>query len=252
MSLSNAANRIARQMEVSLDLPAGSESNPPFATNGDTPSQRLQGIVPRRSQRNIRHATSGSLSSISSGGGAISVESSIDAFAKDLLSLATQALETSVPRSTSPTTARNIDVAGLAPEVSNLTIDQDISTTNTLDEEHPLIIERVQSRLVAKHIQSGRLTAISSSIDLRDGRSREHLADAAGGQRRVRTTLSFGSNLAQDAYQSPRPSSIPRAMRRNDSWQLEHDSSEERITTAANNRLTNQAAVSAGRALLRQ
>ena len=183
----------------------------------------------------------------------MSVESSIDAFAEDLLSLATQGLETSVPRtsSTSSTTSRNIDVAGLTREVSNLTIDEHIST-NATNEEHPLIIERVQSRLIAKHIQSGRLTAISSSIDLRDGRSREHLADAAGGQRRVRTTLSFGSNLAQDAYQSPRPSSIPLAMRRNDSWQFERGSSEERSTTTANNRLTNQAAVSAGRALLRQ
>ena len=179
MSLSNAANRIARQQEMSLDLPAGSESNPPFATTGDMSSQRLQGIVPRRSQRSIRHGTNGSLSSISSGGGAMSVESSIDAFAEDLLSLATQGLETSVPRtsSTSSTTSRNIDVAGLTREVSNKTIDEHVST-NPTNEEHPLIIGRVQSRLIAKHIQSGRLTAISSCIDIRDGRSRDHLADA--------------------------------------------------------------------------
>ena len=179
----------------------------------------------------------GSLSSNSTGGGAISVESSDDAFASDLMALADQPKVDMAP--TSP--PKNYPNMFLDRQISSLTIDD--GSTNEDANGEPLIIRKVQSQLLDKHIRAGRISSVATSIDLRGGRSRDQLSNAAAGKRRIRTTLSFGTNIGRLAYES-QGSSMPRAMSRNDTWNLGGRAG------TANKSNTNKAAASAGRALL--
>ena len=202
-------------------------------------SQTRRQSNPRHSRRSDRRGTMGSLSSNSTGGGVKSVESSEDAFASDLMALADQAEVNTA--STINVPAENNASIFLDRQLSSLTID-DGSTNSEGTNGEPLLIRKVQSQLLDKHIRSGRISSVATSIDLRGGRSRDQLVNSAAGQRRIRTTLSFGTNIGHLAYES-QGSSMPRAMSRNDSWKVEG-----RANTA--NKSTNKAAVSAGRALL--
>ena len=177
----------------------------------------------------------GSLSSNSTGGGAISVESSDDTFASDLMALADRPDVDSVPKH--PKNTANVF---LDRQLSSLTIDD--GSVNEDTNAEPLLIRKVQSQLLDKHIRAGRISSVATSVDLRGGRSRNQLGDAAAGQRRIRTTLSFGTNIGHLAFES-QGSSMPRAMSRNDSWKLGGRAS-------TGNKSTNKATVSAGRALL--
>ena len=229
MTPNNAAPN-TQPFDITIDLPV-QDGDSSLITS--SPS-RIQSN-PRRSRRSDRRSTMGSLSSNSTGGGAISVESSEDAFASDLMALADQTEVISMPNQ-----QKNSANMILERQISNLTIDD--GSTNESTNGEPLLIRKVQSQLLDKHIRAGRISSVATSVDLRGGRSRNQLGDAAAGQRRIRTTLSFGTNIGHLAYES-QGSSMPRAMRRNDSWKLES-----RATTA--NKSTNKAAVSAGRALL--
>ena len=220
----------AKPVEIVIDLPHqdGDSKLASFSQTRRRPSN------PRRSRCSDRRSTMGSLSSYSTGGSAISVESSDDAFASDLMALVDQTKVDMVP------TFQPKNAAGmfLDRQISNLTIDD-----GSISHSEPLIIRKVQSQLLDKHIRAGRISSVATSIDLRGGRSRDQLSNAAAGKRRIRTTLSFGTNIGRLAYES-QGSSMPRAMSRNDTWNLEGRAG------TANKSNTNKAAASAGRALL--
>lgn len=220
----------AHPFDITIDLPPQQRDSSLITSS---PSRRESS--PRRSHRSDRRSTMGSLSSNSTGGGAISVESSEDAFASDLMALADHFEVESAPKHPKNTSNMFMD-----RQISSLTIDDGSVNEDTNGE--PLIIRKVQSQLLGKHIRAGRISAVATSIDLRGGRSRDQLSNSAAGQRRIRTTLSFGTNIGHLAYES-QGSSMPRAMSRNDSWKMEG-----RANTAKKS--TNKAAVSAGRALL--
>jgi len=153
----------------------------------------------------------------------------------------------------------NTDTMRLVRNLSNLTIDEDsegcagftIDEDCAVQDDEHLIIKKVQSQLLDKHMRTGRLSSTSTSANLRTGgRSRNQLGNAAAAQRRVRTTLSFGSNI--DQVESQSISMASRAMRRNDSWKLGEKSG---MTLAKSHQSKSMntkkaAAVFAGRALL--
>ena len=84
--------------------------------------------------------------------------------------------------------ARNISLLSLKSVLEDeaLSDDEDVDTSK-------LVLRRLEQRVVQKHIKTGRLRSVVSYDDV--GTSRN--ADSAAGHRRVRTSLSFGSNMSQ-------------------------------------------------------
>ena len=139
----------AHPFDVTIDL--SSQERDSTLINS---SQTRRQSNPRHSRRSDRRGTMGSPSSNSTGGGAISVESSEDAFASDLMALADQAEVNTA--STINVPAENNASIFLDRQLSSLTID-DGSTNSEGTNGEPLLIRKVQSQLLDKHIRSGRI-----------------------------------------------------------------------------------------------
>ena len=87
--------------------------------------------------------------------------------------------------------------SGLARNISLLSLKSVLEHEALSDDENvdssKLVLRRLEQRVVQKHIKTGRLRSVVSYDDV--GTSRN--ADGAAGHRRVRTSLSFGSNMSQ-------------------------------------------------------
>lgn len=120
-----------------------------------------------------------------------------------------------------------------------------------------LAVNRVQSRLLDKHIKAGRLVSAVSTIDVvrpgaAIGSRRDHLGGHAN-QRRIRTTLSFARNPHRIGLPS---ASASNAMVNNPDVEIIVQGNESFNGTVANPALrrqeSNASAAAAGHALLRR
>lgn len=141
---------------------------------------------------------------------------------------------------------------------------QELSSLVDLDSPSPvshgdvdLAVNRVQSRLLDKHIKAGRLVSAVSTIDVvrpgaASGSRRDHLGGHAN-QRRIRTTLSFARNPHQIGLPG---TSASNAMVNNPDVEIIVQGNESFNGTVANPSLrrqeSNASAAAAGRAILRR
>ena len=118
---------------------------------------------------------------------------------------------------------------------------------NAVADTPKLVIRRLEQRIVEKHIKTGRLKSVAS-MDQFGTTTRN--ADSAAGQRRIRTSLSFGSSMSRMSLETPssnnfidQPSPQGGGLRRSS---LQKNDSFRSVRTSA----SDKSAASAGRRLL--